>query len=239
MKNLRTYFTVVFDTPRISDDKLRKFVEVHLKRLAANNPGGIFSSLLAATTTAYDDYFGAITDEDTKAAIQKGLTKTMNDTLEEFIRAVRRREGTIKGEFDKDSAAYLEFFPQGLTEYNQSTLANVETLMARFVNASTKHVAELGQPFVDRFVGLKQAFVAARAAQLTAMGEVKGEKLGTAEARTALEDQLMDNVLTLAMKFKRDADTGMSYFDQSIIRPAGEGDDEEPATPTPTPATPV
>jgi hypothetical protein len=239
MRNLRSYFTVVFDTPRISDDNLRKFVEVHLKRLAANNPGGIFSALLAATTTAYDAYFGAITDEDTKAAIQKGLTKTMNDTLEEFIRAVQRREGTIKGEFEKGSATYLEFFPKGLTEYGEATLADVEKLMTRFANVSANHVGQLGQPFVDRFVGLKQAFVAARAAQLTVMGEVKGEKLGTAEARTVLEDQLMDNVLTLAMKFKRDADTGMSYFEQSIIRPAGEGDEEAAAAPPPTPATPA
>jgi len=232
MKNLRSYFTVIFDTPEISDDNLRKFTEVHLQRLAANNPAGAFTGLLTATTAAYDAYFGAIADEDLKAAIQVGLTRTMNDALAEFQRAVRRREGTVRSEFGEGTAAYVEFFPRGIGEYTEATLADVETLMRRLVSLATKHVAELGQPFADGFQALLDAFSAARAAQLRVMGEVKGEKLGTAAARNALEDQLMDNLLTLAMKFKRNADAGMAYFDQSIIRgDEPHGDDAPPELP--------
>ena len=72
MRNLVSYFTGIFDSPRISDDNLRKFTEVHLKRLAANNPEGLFTGLLTATTAAYDDYFGAITDEDTRPCSRRG-----------------------------------------------------------------------------------------------------------------------------------------------------------------------
>ncbi|HEY5744831.1 MAG TPA: hypothetical protein VIU12_02035 [Chryseolinea sp.] len=57
---------------------------------------------------------------------------------------------------------------------------------------------------------------------------MKSEKTDTAEARHALEDQLMNNLLTLAIAFKRNPDAGMAYFDQSIIRPANSADDEEP-----------
>lgn len=228
MRNLRSYFTVIFDTKEISDDHLRKFTEVHLRRLAADNPQNVFTPLLTATTAAYDAYFGALKDEDTKSAIQQGLTKSMNGALHDFIRAVRRREGTIKGEFDKPSPTYEEFFPHGLEEYNQATLATVETLMTRFANAASRHVEVLGQPFADRFLALKNSFIAARAAQLSVIGEVKGDKVHTAETRDALEDQLMDNVLMLAMKFKRKPDAGMAYFDQSIIRRPEPGDDDEP-----------
>ena len=159
----------------------------------------------------------------------------MNDALAEFQQAVRRREGTIKSEFDKPSATYDEFFPQGLTEYGDATLANAETLMKRFADAAARHVDVLGQAFVDRFAQLRQTFVAARAAQLAMMGEVRAEKLGTAGARAALEDQLMDNLLTLAMKFKRDPDSGMAYFDQSIIRGDAAPAEDEPAKPAAAP----
>jgi hypothetical protein len=152
MKNLRMFFTVVFDTPEIGDDNLRKFADVHLKRLAANNPANVFTPLITATTSAYDDYFGSINGEDTKTALQKALAESMNDALDEFTRTVRRREGTIRGEFEKRSAVYTESFPQGLDEYNQATLANVETLMTRFATAAGRHVNALGQAFADRFV---------------------------------------------------------------------------------------
>jgi hypothetical protein len=136
MRNLRTYFTVIFDSPKISDDKLRKFAEIHLQRLSADNPGGVFTPLITATTAAYQAYFGAIVDEATRTAIQKGMTLKMNDALDAFLEAVRRQEGRIRADYGKESAEYTEFYPQGLMEYNQSTLANVEALMLRYAKAA-------------------------------------------------------------------------------------------------------
>lgn len=236
MRNLRSFFVNVFATRELSDDRLRQFTEVNLRRMAANNPGGALTARLAATTVAYDAFFGGIQDEATRTAIQQGLTLTMNAALEEFIRAVRRREGTIKSEFDRPSTVYEEFFPRGLSEYNQASLATVETLMDRFARAAARHAEVLGKPFAERFAALKVGFTAARAAQLTVMGEVKGVKVGTAEARTALEDELMDNLLTLAMRFKRQPEAGMAYFDQSILHPSGgpaAGADDPGGEPTP------
>jgi hypothetical protein len=233
MKNLRTYFKVIFDSPKISDDNLRKFAEIHLQRLSAGNPGGIFTALITATTGAYQAYFGAIVDEATRAAIQKGMTLKMNDALDAFHEAVRRQEGRIRAEYDKESATYAEFYPQGLNEYNKSTLADVEALMLRFAQAAERHVALLGQNFVDTFKGFHAEFTAARTAQLLAIGGVKAEKTDTRGNRDALEDQLMDNLFTLAMKFKRDADAGMAYFDQSFLRDTDAAEDDADDAPPP------
>lgn len=235
MKNLRSYFKVIFDSSEISDDNLRKFTEIHLQRLSADNPGGIFTALVTATTAVYQAYFGAIVDEATRSSIQKGLTLTMNAALDDFLAAVRRQEGRIRADYDKPSAVYAEFYPQGLEEYNQATLADVETLMARYAKAAARHGAALGQPFVAQFEGFHNAFSAARSAQLLAIGEVKAEKTDTRGTRAAVEDQLMDNLLTLAMKFKRDPDAGMAYFDQSFIRRPDAADEEEEEDATPPP----
>lgn len=232
MRNLRSYFKVVFASPEISDDNLRKFTEIHLQRLSADNPGGIFTALVTATTTVYQVYFGSIVDEATRTAIQKGMTLKMNAALDDFLEAVRRQEGRIRADYDKPSAVYAEFYPQGLEDYNQATLADVETMMARYAQAAARHGVELGQAFVDKFAAFHTEFTAARSSQLLAMGEVKAEKTDTRGTRAAVEDQLMDNLLTLAMKFKRDPDAGMAYFDQSFIRRPG-ADDEEDDAPVP------
>ena len=55
---------------------------------------------------------------------------------------------------------------------------------------------------------------------------MKKEKRDTAASRAVVEDQLMVNLLTLAIHYKRDSDSGMAYFDQSIIRPDEEAADE-------------
>lgn len=227
MRNLRTYFKVIFDSSKISDDNLRKFAEIHLQRLVGNNPDGVFTTLIGATTAAYQEYFGNMVDEATRTAIQKGMTLTMNEALDSFIKAVRRQEGRIHADFDKPSATYAEFYPQGLEEYNQASLADVETLMKRYADAAARHVEQLGQSFVATFAAFHAGFVAARQAQLMTMGEVKAEKSDVRGSRDALEDQLMDNLLTLAMKFKRDPDGGMAYFDQSFLRRPGADDEEE------------
>lgn len=227
MRNLRSYFKVIFDSARISDDNLRKFAEIHLQRLSADNPGGIFTALIGATTAAYQAYFGAIVDEATRAAIQKAMTLRMNDVLDDFLEAVRRQEGRIRAEYGKESAEYAEFYPQGVMEYNEASLANIEGLMLRYAQAAERHLAQLGQTFVDTFQDFHAAFRAARSAQLLAIGEVKAEKTDTRVSRDALEDQLMDNLFTLAMRFKRDADAGMAYFDQSFLRDAAADDEDE------------
>jgi len=233
MKNLRTYFKVIFDSPKISDDNLRKFAEIHLQRLSAGNPGGIFTALITATTGAYQAYFGAIVDEATRAAIQKGMTLKMNNALDAFLEAARRQEGRIRAEYDKESAVYAEFYPQGLNEYNQASLADVEALMLRYAQAAERHVALLGQNFVDTFKDFHAKFTAVRTAQLLAIGGVKAEKTDTRGNRDALEDQLMDNLFTLAMKFKRDADAGMAYFDQSFLRDTDAAEEDADDAPPP------
>jgi len=64
MINLRRFYENHFDTKNIGDDRLRKFTADHIQRLISNDTEGKYEALKAAVTTAYDDYFGAITTED-------------------------------------------------------------------------------------------------------------------------------------------------------------------------------
>jgi hypothetical protein len=218
MINLETFFKNHLDTKDVSDDKMKKFAEVHLQRITANNPGGIYTTRITATTTAYTNYFGAISNEDVKAAMQQGLSITMNEAYDNFVHTVQQKEGIIKGTWGKTSAQYQDFFPYGLNEYNEGNLSNIELLMNRMVAASTAHSAELPAGFVTLFTNLRTAFTDARTAQLAVIGEVAGLKDTSESNRNDLETQLMINILITGSNNVGHPERMTTYFDQSIIR---------------------
>lgn len=233
--DLKSFFKNPFSAMNVGSDKFRKFCEIHIQRIAARNDGGKYDTMLTETTDAYTTLFGAMTDGDTKFAVQQSYTKATNSVVEEFKQKISQKEGTIRGNWNKGTSVYQEFFPLGVTEYSQATLGNVETLMNRIVTAAEAHAAELGQAFVDLFKDIRSRFITARANQLKKIGEVKGSKTAFGNAKGGLEKQLMKNLLTLAMEFMDDPETGAAFFDQSIVKSstakAGGNGDAVPATP--------
>ena len=233
MINLETLFKNHFNTSKVSDNNFQKFADINIQRLAENNSGGEFTTLIADTTAAYTDYYGSISDENTKSALQQGLTITMNNAVEAFKKAVSQKEGIVRGNFGKESAEYQEFFPHGASEYSQATLANIEMLMDNFVNASNNHVGVLGIPFLTEFQDCRTNYTSARDAQLQKIADVAETKTASHQNRDVLELQLHKNLHTIATMFPGDVDRCMDFFDQSFIRPSESGDEEEPTPPTP------
>ncbi|MFI5218678.1 MAG: hypothetical protein ACHQNT_04245 [Bacteroidia bacterium] len=218
MLSFESIFKNHFDTKEISDDNLKKFTEKHIQQLTANNGGGTFTVTITDTTNAYTSYFGRMSNEDVAFAVQQGLTITTDAIFKDFQNTVSQKEGIIKGTYGKNSPAYQEFFPLGLTEYSNATKANIETLMTRMVTASTAHVADLGAPFVAIFTALKTNYLAARSAQLLKIGEVDATKTGTETSRNALEVQLLKNLFFVGFNFPGDITRCLDFFDQNIIR---------------------
>ena len=226
--NMETFFKNHFNTKEISDENLRKFAEIHLQRMSAKNGGGAFTTMITDTTTAYTNYFGSINDEDTKFAVQQGLTIAMNNAVENFKKAVSQKEGLVRATFGKDAPEYQEFFPLGVTEYSKATLQNVEMLMQRFVDAANRFTVELGATLATEFQGYLTAFRTARTSQLLKIGEVVDSKTDTSFKRDDVENELMKNVHLIGAMFVGDINTCMDFFDQSFVRDSKESEDEEP-----------
>lgn len=231
MINLKTFFKNHFDTKEISDDNIRKFTLDNLQRMIANNVNNILDAITNATVDAYDEYFGAITDEDTAFALQQGRTKTVDDITEAFKDAVSRQEGLVDSKFGKGSSEYEEFFPQGITEYRTATRQNMPTLTNRMAVTALKYAAQLGDEFVQIFVDFNTNYIAARKTQLEQKGLVSGDKSQTADNRDVVEIQLMKNLLFTASLHVGEPEKLSVYFDQSIVRRPEDGEEEEPEPP--------
>ena len=218
MIDLSRFFENQFDARIISDDRLRSFTADHIQRMIANNTDGRYDPLIEPTKTFYDAYFNAIQTEDVRLTEKQAMTLTKDVNKTNFVKAIRQKEGIIRGTWGKQSPEYREFFPRGVAEYTRCTLANAENLMARIVNLSDKYKDVLGQAFVDLFTQLQNAFVTAREQQLQKSGKVSDLKQTTRGNREALTNQLTKNLLSLAIDSIGEPQRVTDFFDQRILR---------------------
>ncbi len=225
MLNLQTFFKNPFESERIGDDDMRKFSEDHLNRTIANNGGGVYTPIITPTTPLVSAFASAIDAENLKAGIQKGGTLNVDNIIEEFKKKVSRREGAVRSAFGDDSSQYLEFFPQGLTEYSNATKANVVTLMTRMKDRTDFYKAELGDAIAAEFAELLDRYNLERTKQLQNFGSVEALRTATSTARAALVAQLGLNLLFIAGKnlgFPARLD---DFMDQSIVRRPSDRED--------------
>ena len=226
MINLQTFFKNHFITANIVDQELYKFGDDHNGRLQANNPANIYDPLIVAITTAVADFLTARSGKDTGLSIQQGKTIVMNQKLRDFINAVQDIEPFIRYTYRAAPGTYEEFFPQGLTEFTNANLGNVEVLMSRMVDRLTAHVAEMLAANVTLFTNFRSAFTTARDEQVFQFGTVEGANTLKQTTHDALSVQLMRNMLIIASNNVGHTERMNDYFDQSIIR-LGTGGGED------------
>jgi len=218
MLDLETLFKNHFDSKLISDDKLRKFAEIQLERLKANNGGREFAQLITETTTAYQLYNTAITDESVKFAQQQGLTVKVYKLLNDFKNYVATKEGIVRAQFGKKGDAYQAFFPFGKNEYWQSNFKNVEMLMDRLIASADQYSAQLGTDLKNDLQNMLIEFKNAREAQLQKKGEVAESKTTVRKRRKELEIQLLKNLHFIGFTYPGNVNRCNDFFDQSFLR---------------------
>ncbi|MCX6270419.1 MAG: hypothetical protein NTU44_04210 [Bacteroidetes bacterium] len=217
MINLSTLFENHFDSPKISDDKLKVFSEDHIQRIIVNNESGLFSTIENDTVKAHTAYFGDIVSESANQAIQKSRTASVDNIIATFKAEVSRREGHIRDLFGKESPTYLEFFPLGINEYSTAIKSNMETLINRLVTTANRHATEVGADFVQAFTNIQTNYTSARSTQLNKIGEVKANKTTSKTTRTALEIQLTKNLHYIGYTYPGDEERCLSFFNQHVL----------------------
>lgn len=232
MLSLDRFFKNPFDDDDISETELKAFTEDHLGRLTAANHSGEFDGRITDTTAAYTAFFGDVTGDKLQSALQKAATQTMNTRWSDFVAYMTDRgQARVADRAGKKSPLYTQFFPLGLSEIHDVTVANRGTLADRIKQLAVANVAELGQDFADTVSSHVDGFTNARSAQVTAKGEnvdAGSERRGSSGE---LRLQLFDNLLGIAQKHKGDPSAAANYFNQSLLENAQTS--SPPAAPPP------
>lgn len=220
MIELVKFFRILFLSERISVDRLKNFTEDHIQRLTANNPGGIFTAILTAVTTAYNNYFGDMSSKSLNLAVQEGKTQAMKESRDALLKQLSDNEKLVAYTYKDNKPAYEEFYPLGTTEYRNASLSQLETISGRYKEVLAAHATDFTTGFVTAYNTVQATFVANRAAQQAAFGNVAAERSDLTATRTALATQLTANVLTIALQYLGDESKAAEYFNQGILNAA-------------------
>ncbi len=235
MLKIENVFELMFGDARVSDGRLVQFAQNNLEAIKANDPEGFFTGLIEPTSAALNALSASQTEKDTQKSITEGATLNVDQLLKEFKQKALQREGLIRDTFGKDSPRYQEFYPHGTPEYTKCSKTTVEVLMERMAAAYDRNASELPPARVAEFTGIYNAYKAARKAQLETKTAIGKKTESKNSHRTALEYQLQQNLLTIALKYTGKPEMCSVFFNTTLLKPyrssrRKNGDNLPPAT---------
>lgn len=222
MKDIPFFFKVHFNQQAFSLTEKLIFAQDHEAKLVANNPDGARDEMIALTATRIDAVSEKQARETTAAAVQKARTATKDKYRKTIEETVSRQSGLVVAKLGKDSPAYLEFFPAGLTEFHNARDSEVAPLLERLIEAATAHLPELTPTFQE----LSDTWEAVTGEASSRRAKRKTTAEGRADAIQALEIQLTRNLLTLALEFLGQPEKANVFFNSSLLYNRVSGDEE-------------
>lgn len=235
MLNIIRLTNNIFDDKNLSEANLQVFAEKHIVALTNDNPGGIYTTILADVTLAYNAFYGSVSNEAFKKTISEGNTINMNNALKAAMDRIIKVEGLVQYVYGENSSQYEAFFPLGLTEYHNANLGEIGVLHNRFLQTAndflaTQYPADVAliQQDFDHFKNM-------RTIQLNGLNQVETSGSGKREDKLKLAEQLTKNALFIAMNNINKPDVFDNYFDISLL-PIERGNTTETFTGSVEPA---
>jgi hypothetical protein len=212
---------------KITSPRLANFGTDCLTRLTTANTTGEYTPLIATLTPLVATFNQELGDLDTTKAQQKGRTQTLQQQMAAFKKTMSAKRGVIADALGADSEAYLEFYPQGMSEYSNATIAQMPVLVKRINTAATAHAAALSPALVATLQGFENTWFATRTEQVRVKHMVSDNRSERSAARTSLETALLVTLFTIAAKFPGNAQECLTFFDFGLLEGKGRGKKKE------------
>lgn len=222
MIDLIRFFRNPFNDRRINLGELVAFASTHLARMVVNNPGGVLSARIAATSAALDGLGAATSDDIARLGARKARVQGKEAFRTVLPDKVARLHGAVVAVFGVKSPELTECFPQGRTVFMTCPDAVLGTELNTLHGALVKWSAQVGQPAVDDAAALVSTWEALLTeVRVSAAGKQSQEK-GLREARAALQRELFRNLLALAQHFLEEEEMARLYCPQHLLEHASQ-----------------
>jgi len=213
-------FENFFEDPKITTTRLANFAGDTLNRLTSANGGGSYTSLINQLNDPLETLNNELGQVDTGVTVQKGATLTNNQVLEQFKQTMSNEEPFIARALGgNNTAAYLQFYPQGLAEYHRATKTNMTTLTNRVNVAADNFATELGSTLSATLMAFEEDWQDSRNSQQQRIGNVDSNRSERTAARTDVELALVYCVHSIAALFPGNEEQCGSFFDFSMLLP--------------------
>jgi hypothetical protein len=211
-------FGSLFNDKDIIDSRLILFTRDHVQRLTKGNVGTLFTANITTLTNNANALETEVGTIDTSENIRTGQTQTVDEVTAAFSKDMSELEGVIAravGGFNKP--AMLEFYPHGVTEYNNPSREDMVILTDRIYKAASKYATQLGTTVTAILQGYKSSFVNARTAQVGSIADVGNQRAIRGTNRITLETSLTMSVHFVGTNFPTDVNKCASYFNFNLL----------------------
>jgi hypothetical protein len=236
MKELRNYLTNPFDDRNISMGQLLAFATDHLQRMTANDPGGLFTTRVTATTAALEGVNTAFSDDETKLGLRKGCKQAKNEFRTALAQSVGKIAVAVEAKYGEGSPEFAECFPHGRTVFGECRDDQLANHLQALVTAVTNRQPALGAETITSATGLLTGWKAVYVPSETSAGAKTTTQQAKAAARAALQKELFTNLLTIALKNTSQPAQVEVWMQPSLL---GNNHTSTAPAPAPEPAAPV
>ncbi|MGB4774765.1 MAG: hypothetical protein WBP45_06320 [Daejeonella sp.] len=207
----------LFADRQYSRNELNLFTSDFIGRYTKTPNAVPISAEMSILETIYQKFKAGLGELSATSAFQKGGTISKQDAYDDVLDFIKTKEGTIKGIFTKGSAAYTEFYPQGLTQYHNASVEGMKVLLISYVATAEKYKAQLGAAFITELTDLQTAYVNARDEQVDKKTDNSTTQSRLRESRQELTLQLTKCVLGIAMHTLKNEAAFNSYFNFGLL----------------------
>jgi hypothetical protein len=218
---------------RVGSDRFIDFVKNHYAYLQANNTDKKFDELLSILDPAIAEFEKWEKEQDQSANTRSGKTDSLDkiiDGFETFMDKVHK-EVTYKFE-DTDHEVFMQFFPNGKSEYNNITRTAAPILLKRIADLCAKHKAELKDGMDAEAKSYYDNFISKRKEQQEEIGGVQDGSGKGATLRENLAKNMKTVLLHLLLIHKDNEMEVYKYYDAEVLNMYKQKKDKN-APPTP------
>jgi len=217
MIDLHRYFLNPFDDPEIGLPGLLAFSTDHLQRMMANNPGGGYSSRIAATSAALQLLESTATEDQTKLGIRKARKRAKLTFRRTLSARLAKLHGAVVARFGAKGAGVAECFPLPRTRLVNCADDLMESHLRAVITGMTARQAELGAAVLADAEALHADWLAVYEASESSSGAKAKAEQGQRAARRALQLELFLNLLALAAQFPRQPERMDLFLQQTLL----------------------
>jgi len=218
MSFFEMFYSNLFNVPRIIDSRLQIFTRYVIESLSLNNSNAVFTPTIDALKAAYGVYFGNYETKNISLAERKGSTSSLNEIVKSFADAVRTKHHAIAAAFPEGSIVYIEFFPNGLTEFGNLTRGNILPIANRIAEKANQYKDSIGgQTVATMFTNYETQITNAITTQNKKKSGVSKVAAEVVNSREPVEISLMKALFKVGDAFCPDYKKCASYFDFSLL----------------------
>src|SRR5688572_3997887 len=185
--------------------RLIDYGQAQLQALAADNPGAVHATRIAAMTAAFNLLDDGMEDVETKAAIQGGKVFAKNLFRYTTVpQTVARIHASVVVHFGAESADMMECFPHGREVFTRCKDQELDDHLGQLNTCIASRVGTLGAPIAADAAGLETTWATHIGGVGTATGIVGMTVASRKAAKAAFAHELFLTLLHLASTYPDD-----------------------------------